>query len=266
MLRTVAALLLALSCATPAMARPLVELSVIDRESGHWLPQAHHRGQHWIAGTPGHRYAVRLTNASSERVLVVLSVDGINAVTGDVADPSQGGYVLAPWQSTEIAGWRKSYDDIAQFVFTHLADSYAARTGRPDNVGVIGIAVFQEARAPSRAYSQAPVAPPAPIAGRTRGHAGTAANAPQRDSAQVAAESHAGKPPAQRVGTGHGEREWSPVAQTTFRRASSRPAQLTQLRYDAHATLVARGILPREFRHPRPQAFPHGFVADPPRH
>src|SRR3546814_1568020 len=89
---------------------------------------------------------VGLTNTSGERVLVVLSVDGVNAVTGEDADPSQAGYVLAPWQSTEIDGWRKSLDEVARFRFTDLPDSYAARTGRPGNVGVIGIAVFRERR------------------------------------------------------------------------------------------------------------------------
>ncbi|MEO6264273.1 MAG: hypothetical protein ABIO58_04845, partial [Luteimonas sp.] len=145
LLSLAAALIAATACA-PLSARPLVDLAVVDRDSGQWLPEYAHRGQTWVPGTPGHRYAVRLTNTSGERVLVVLSVDGVNAVTGETADPSQAGYVLAPWQSTEIAGWRKSLDDVAQFVFTDLPDSYAARTGRPDNVGVIGIAVFREAR------------------------------------------------------------------------------------------------------------------------
>ena len=134
------------SACFPAWARPVVEVDVVDRDSGQWLPEYRHRGDTWIAGAPGHRYAVRLTNTSGERVLAVLSVDGVNAVTGEDAHPSQAGYVLAPWQSTEVAGWRKSLDDVAQFVFTDLPDSYAARTGRPDNVGVIGIAVFREAR------------------------------------------------------------------------------------------------------------------------
>ena len=115
----------------PAFAQSAVEVDVIDRDNGQWLPEYRHRGDTWIAGAPGHRYSVRLTNTSGERVLVVLSVDGVNAVTGEDAHPSQAGYVLAPWQSTEVAGWRKSLDDVAQFVFTDLPDSYAARTGRP---------------------------------------------------------------------------------------------------------------------------------------
>ena len=142
------ALLAASACSPPLFARSRVQLAVIDRDSGQWLPEYRRRGDTWIPGTPGHRYAVRLTNTSSERMLVVLSVDGVNAVSGETADLNQAGYVLSPGQSTDINGWRKSLDDVAQFVFTDFPDSYAARTSRPDNVGVIGIAVFEEARPP----------------------------------------------------------------------------------------------------------------------
>ena len=159
------ALASSLSCSLPAAARDIVEIDVIDRDNGQWLPEYRHRGQEWIAGVPGHRYSIRLANTSGERVLVVLSVDGVNAVTGQTAAPSQGGYVLEPWETAEIAGWRKSLDDVAQFVFTDLPDSYAARTGRPDNVGVIGIAVFRE-RQVRPIYSPLPAPPIA--AGRAR--------------------------------------------------------------------------------------------------
>lgn len=261
MLRSTALLLLALSCSAPAVARPLVELTVIDRESGQPLPRALHRGQHWIAGEPGHRYSVQLTNNSAQRVLVVLSVDGINAVTGDVADPSQSGYVLAPWQSTQVAGWRKSYQDVAQFVFTGIADSYAARTGRPDHVGVIGIAVFEQARAQRRAHVDASGAgrTSPPDARRPAAEARQSQAAAASGGARMAEDSS-----MQTIGTGHGAREWSPVGSTSFARASHVPAQITQLRYDAHATLVARGILPGHPHHDGPRAFPGGFVADPP--
>src|SRR5687767_12527299 len=153
---TLTAVLIAAIASAPLAAQPLVQIEVVDRDTGEWLPEYRHRGQGWIAGTPGHRYGVRLTNATAERVLVVLSIDGVNAVTGETAHPSQTGYVLAPWQSTEIAGWRKSLDDIAQFVFTDLPHSYAARTGRPDNVGTIGVAVFHE----RHRYPVYPSAPP----------------------------------------------------------------------------------------------------------
>ena len=184
---------LALAACAPAQGRPLVDVDVVDRDTRRMArPDPPSRPTTGSPATPGHRYAVRLTNTTGERVLVVLSVDGVNAVTGETAHPSQAGYVLAPWQSTEINGWRKSLEDVAQFVFTDLPDSYAARTGRPDNVGVIGVAVFAEARptllprscypqsapiyaprsqriaAEERAAAQAPAAAAAPMRSRAK--------------------------------------------------------------------------------------------------
>ena len=253
-----AALFAATACA-PASAQTLVRMDVVDRDTGQWLPEYAHRRDAWIAGTPGHRYGVRLTNTTGQRVLVVLSVDGVNAVTGETAHPSQTGYVLEPWQSAEIAGWRKSYDDIAQFVFTSLPDSYAARTGRPDNVGTIGIAVFRE-----RAYRRPYPMPMPPIA-RREGEAKSGAPTAAESAADSAYGTMAQQ---QRIGTGHGQREWAPVGQATFVRDGSRPAQVTQLRYDSPDALAAMGILPRypHWSHRgEPEAFPGGFVADPPR-
>ena len=254
------ALASSLSCSLPASARDIVEIDVIDRDNGQWLPEYRHRGQEWIAGVPGHRYSIRLANTSGERVLVVLSVDGVNAVTGQTAAPSQGGYVLEPWETAEIAGWRKSLDDVAQFVFTDLPDSYAARTGRPDNVGVVGIAVFRERRPVS-----APAPPPVAMNQARRESAADSAKA-EAPSARADGMAAAEAMP-QRLGTGHGQREWAPVGQTEFERAGSRPQQVSQLRYDDAGALAAMGILPAPYlpyARNTPRAFPQGFVPDPP--
>lgn len=258
MSRLLACLLpLLLLCGFHSAAAPAdgpVSLSVIDRDSGHVLPQHLHRGQRWVAGAPGHRYAVRLRNHSAQRVLVVLSVDGVNAITGATASPQQAGYVLEPWQTSEITGWRKSHAEVAQFVFTDHGDSYASRTGRPANVGVIGAAVFREkprvALPTPRPAIAHPSAPPAP-----------ASRAAMESTADVSPTAKARD--RQQLGTGHGEREWSASSATTFDRASDRPAQLVEVRYDDESRLVALGVLPR-WRPSAPQAFPSGFVADPP--
>ena len=128
------------ACATGGLA----DLGVNDRAQGRRLSVHWHQGLGYIVGTPGHEYRLTLRNRSGERLLAVVSVDGVNVVTGQTADPQQSGYVLAPGGSVEIRGWRKSLSQTAAFYFTDLADSYAARTGRPDNVGVIGVALFRE--------------------------------------------------------------------------------------------------------------------------
>ncbi len=289
-MKTLMNLLLASMCAlsATACARPLVDLSVVDRDTGSTLPTYANHGRSYVPGEPGHRYALRLSNHTGQRVLVVLSVDGVNAVTGQTAGTNQPGYVLDPWQTTEIAGWRKNYSDIAQFVFTAIDDSYAARTGRPDNVGVIGMAVFRE-RVPEpvyvqpmyapqvaerkdeggsydrryEAHSNAPASSPAPSA-QAAGTSGYASAA----KASRAMDRQESDSVAQEIGTGHGDREYSPTSQTDFVRLSSSPQQVSQLFYDTPQQLVARGIMPRYYarRWPRddaPEAFPTGFVPDP---
>ena len=84
------------SACDPLSARPLVDVTVVDRDSGETLPRYPHHGDTWVSGTPGNRYGVRLTNTTGERVLAVLSVDGVNAVSGQTASPAQAGYVLGP--------------------------------------------------------------------------------------------------------------------------------------------------------------------------
>ena len=254
----------------------LVDLQIVDRSRGTVLPTWRHRGASWVAGRPGDRYALRLSNRTGGRVLVVLSVDGVNVVSGETASTGQTGYVLGPWASAEITGWRKSYSEAAAFYFTALPDSYAARTDRPDNVGVVGAAIFRErvvAPAQRPLESQPPVAS-GRLDGPTRQEperraqgAGAAADASGERSATAPASPPAMRDreslsKAEKLGTGHGEREYSPTTQTTFERASAQPAEIVQVRYDSHANLVAAGVIGRPQPATVPQPFP-GFVPDP---
>lgn len=236
-----------------------VRMALVDRDRGTELRSYPADGQRWVAGERGHRYAVRLYNDSPRRVLVVLSVDGVNAISGEDADPSQTGYVLDPGQRADITGWRKTQDEVAQFVFSSPSGSYASRTGRPDNVGVIGVAVFEEAR---RWYPR-----PDPILRRSAPSAPAAAeSSAAADASASRIEGYARSAPAPALGTGHGAREQSSVRDTDFERASRSPAQVVQLRYDSARNLRARGILVASPSHlPRqPQAFPDRYVPDPP--
>ncbi|MBK7900464.1 MAG: hypothetical protein KA603_11330 [Azonexus sp.] len=249
------ALALATSLIAPAHAGSLVDVQVIDRSTGQTLETWRHQGRLYVAGTPGNRYAINLGNKSGGRVLTVLSVDGVNAVSGETAAVRQTGYVLTPGQSAEIAGWRKSQDEVAAFYFTSVADSYASRSDRPRNVGVIGVAVFREMEPPK------PVLLPAPLASREKAEAADSAAA----TGAVRGEAKAAQAPAaeSRLGTGHGERIAARSEFTEFGRASEQPSEVIAIYYDSRANLMARGIIPGTPMHGRPNPFPGGFVPDP---
>src|SRR5580658_2409239 len=153
-----------LAGATRAYAEPPpVRLAVIDRDTGQPLKVWRRDGRLFVAGAPGHRYGLRITNYTDRRVEVVMSVDGVNIVSGETAGYDQRGYIFDPHESYELDGWRKSLEEIADFTFTRQSRSYASLTGRPQNVGVIGIAVFDERTQPVVAERAAP-APPSYIA------------------------------------------------------------------------------------------------------
>ena len=265
--------LAAAAACPPAFAQGnLVNVEIVDRARSETLQTWSYRGASWVAGRPGNRYAVRLTNRSGARVLVVLSIDGVNAVSGETAATGQTGYVLAPYQSTEITGWRKSLTESAAFYFTALPDSYAARTDRPDNVGVIGAAVFSEK--PREVYRR-PAQPPV-LRGEIDQESQPGRSMRESESSMRAAPSAAAPAPeskaagaarderADRLGTGHGEREYAPTTHTTFERASDRPNEVLRIRYDSHDNLVALGVI-RPWRAQRvtPDPFPSSFVPDP---
>jgi hypothetical protein len=228
------------------------QVDVYDRTERRSLETHAHRGRLYVVGRPGNEYAVRIRNCSGERILAVVSVDGVNVVTGETASPEQSGYVIEPWGYVNIEGWRKDLERTAAFYFTDPGDAYAARTGRPDDLGVIGVAVFRERPPPPQAFEEKIAKAPAP-------------SARQESSAEArsAAEADGAALPA--LGTGHGRREWSPATRVEFERASRWPAQRVAIRYDRYENLQAQGVLPRVTPRREPDPFPGalGFVPDP---
>ena len=254
----------------PAYAGRLANVEVYDRNTGLSLPLYTHEDRLYVPGEPKHEYEIRIRSTTGARVLAVTSVDGVNVLTGKTASPEQSGYVLDARGSVDIAGWRKSLDRIATFYFTALKDSYAARTGRPGDVGVIGVALFREKQpccwpwlhknesdglAPqSYDRSDSAPAPSSVPEGSARESLGAAA---ERRSAQKKTES--------KLGTGHGRSEHSTVVYTEFERASETPDEVITIYYDSHRNLVAQGVIPTysQYHERRANPFPGGFVPDP---
>lgn len=253
-----AAMLLAFSTQACAAGR-LADVVVVDRTEGRQLPVYYHQGRAWVVGKPGNEYSVRIRNRAGEDVLGVVSVDGVNVITGETASPQQSGYVLPAYQSLDVSGWRKNMASTAAFYFTALSDSYAARTGRPDNVGVIGVALFKRKRAepPVDIAPMGPMSRQAPMRGddsftRDRASSGAPAEAQSRALAE------------EKLGTGHGRVESSQARYAGFERETSYPQETIAIYYDSYRNLVARGVIREPVRpYPQPRPFP-GFVADPP--
>ena len=209
-------------------------VEIFDRTEGRVLPLYWHEGRRYVVGKPGNEYAIRVRNGAGGRVLAVMSVDGVNVITGDTASPQQSGYVLAPYETAEIAGWRTSLSHTAAFYFTALPDSYAARTGRPDNVGVIGVAIFAE--------KQRPVALQEPRREIERMDAKTAPAPLPFAPAAAANEAGAARDQAAKLGTGYGRGETSYASYTRFERASETPSETIAIYYDSFANLLAQGV------------------------
>ena len=277
----------------PYVKSNLVQVDVYDRNDGTALPVFQKDGRHYIVGVPGHEYAVRIRNCTGARILVVTSVDGVNVISGDTAAPSQSGYVLDPWASVEIAGWRKSLERTAAFYFTDLGDSYAARTGRPQNVGVIGVAVFEERpkRIAHRDHGyreggcRAAEPPPEQAArGTSARRCAAASPAPRRHRRKrkqraggarhrlleefERQESKDEMQSLAKLGTGHGRNEESRVTRDQLRPRDDVPAETVAIQYDRRENLIAMGVMPQPTpyiarREPNPFPGAMRFAPDP---
>jgi hypothetical protein len=106
--------------------------------------------------------------------------------------------------------------------------------------------------APRTLDRAAPATAQAQSAARERGDAAPAAPAAKAEGALR----------DERLGTGHGEREYAPITHIAFERASDRPDEIVQLRYDSVENLIALGVIRPARTLPAPAAFP-GFVPDP---
>lgn len=269
MKRVLYALLFASLAGPAAAVGQLADLNVYDRAEQRTLPVYWHAGRAYVVGKPGNEYQVTVRNKAGQDVLAVISVDGVNVVSGETASPNQSGYVLDAWRELDVKGWRKSLKRTAAFYFTSLPDSYAARTGRPDDVGVIGVALFRrKPEPPPVSHFEMPFAK---SQGAARDSARQAPEAPASSASpgmkeRGFAEGELARREESRLGTGHGRSEHSQARQVTFERATPHPEEVITLHYDSYQNLVARGIIVASAPQPlEPRPFPARFAPDPPR-
>lgn len=271
----------------------LIELTMMVETNGALAPAREyvHQGKTYVEGIDGSRYALRIKNLTAARIEVVASVDGLDVGSGEEASFSKGGMVLTAQRSYDFEGYRLDLSAVATFRFGGVAGSYAAQMGKPRNIGVIGVAFFEEKAVPpppvhyaAPAHFGAPPMPPpgfappmpaSPAAPPMMGGFGGPPPPPSAAPSPMASGSVTGAPSAPRaapvpqsLGTAFGERRDAKVTSTTFERATSAPASVLSFRYEHREALRALGIpiddlAARETANPFP-AEPGPFAKPPP--
>ena len=213
----------------------------------------------------GRNYSLAVTNQTGRRVGVLISVDGLNVVSGERSHLShnEAMYVLDPYERAVIRGWRTSLKDVRRFVFVDEQRSYAERTGQANgDMGWIRVLSFEEVRPrildePRVRRGQDDWNERQPYGSNEPREEGDS-KAERRDSAapstepndrgrqqKLGAESFHSQPaPESNPGTGWGQRSWDPVQRTVFLAAAWATDQVA-MRYEYASGLRALGIFPR---------------------
>jgi hypothetical protein len=109
------------------------------------LPSILHAGKTYLpVSRLGTEYEIRIWNHGPSHVVAVVSVDGLSVINGRPASENGPGYLIDPRSSIVIKGWRRNLETVAAFRFVEREKTYAAQTGRPENVGVIGLVAFEK--------------------------------------------------------------------------------------------------------------------------
>ena len=104
----------------------------LETPGGQPLNTYYHRGKTFVLGEHGHRYVIRVRNRTAQRIETVISVDGRDVISGRSGNyGSQRGYVIGPYDTISVEGFRRSMNHVAAFRFTNRSDSYAGRMGAP---------------------------------------------------------------------------------------------------------------------------------------
>ena len=226
-----------MAIAAVALALPLVARTVDGTPEvtvlvgGSPLHEYVHRGTTYVEAIRGREFTIRLRNPTAQRVAVALSVDGLNTIDAKHSDAwSASKWVLEPYETAEITGWQVSDRAARRFFFTGERNSYGAKLGQTQNLGVIE-AVFYRERVPR--YSQE-------LQKDSRGERGLESGA---TAPRAAAE--AAPPSDDYAATGMGRRTRNRVEEVEVDLERS-PIAAVALRYEFRPQLVKLGVFERD--------------------
>jgi len=245
----------------------------------------------FIEGRKGSNFELELTNLTGRRLLVHPTVDGLSAMTGKEASRTDNthGYVLAPFQTARIPGWRLNDSEVAKFFFSGEGKSYAEKIGKGADKGVIAAAIWEEmlytwnfstftsavTGCVSNDYTSWNVlgggshtADASPISEVSYTCSAAAAPRPNvcrsrmGNSASDMGFTEIGESKSsQNLGTGFGRRAEHQTARTAFTPAQTEPNLVAVIYYDDLRGLKARGI--RISNRSNDQGLPNPFPKDP---
>ncbi len=185
----------------------------------------------FLEAQKGENYGIVIRNNTPERIGIVIAVDGRNIISGRQSElgNSETMYILNAYEHAQYDGWRTSNAEVHRFYFTNPSDSYSVKTFHDATaMGVVAVAVFREKSLHQHHHEQersmkkgpSPAAPSTESAGRSMGKA-------------LADD---------RVGTGFGDAQYSPVINVAFE-PERMPIQKTLIKYEWRDTLCRNGIL-----------------------
>jgi len=243
------------------------------------IQEYHKDDRTFVEGRRGSNFALELTNLTARRICVHPTVDGLSAMNGKEASRlANDGYVLYPFQKAVIPGWRLNDEEVARFFFAGDGKSYAEKTGKGLDKGVIACAVWEEKQAvriePEMSFMVSDGPNAAGELNSTRYSEENTSGSmewmpseahPKSKSITRGRRSRAGGMrvnccSTQNLGTGFGKREKHEVHTTTFDKATDEPAVVATIYYDDLKGLRAQGINIK--RQKRKNRLPDPFPAD----
>jgi len=251
--------------------------------NGHPTKEYYHEGSYYIEGKEDSRFSLRMRNNTNNKVLFVPTVDGLSIMNGKEASFKSRGYVVNAYDSMTIDGWRTSDDKVAEFFFSSPKESYAGKTQKGNNLGVIGCAVFKEKErqpvkviekiikeyVPYYPYYVPPTFPSNPwwcvgtqttISSGSNSITYTAYNS--SDSINLGQNMLSStttsnpKPIEAGLGTGFGQDKYSPVVNVGFDK-EHHPAEVFSMYYNTKENLKAMGIEFKKAAYITSSAFPN---------
>lgn len=176
----------------------------------------------YLEARKGEKCRIVVRNPSARRVGVVIAVDGRNIIDGRKSSlgNSEMMYIVDPYGTANLEGWRTDEDTVHRFYFTDEPDSYTSRTfGDLSAVGVIAVAVYEE-KEQQRTFSN-----------KFR---------KQRDAAEAPAAP--GRSKSEAAGTGFGDQHHSPVVRVEFEPEAA-AAEKVLIRYEWREILCRKGLV-----------------------